>query len=72
MAPQEATSVFNIRRLVEPKKPNFLYVVNSHIKDTHPLEGLKILHQLWIKGNWVSDADAPTGLNLTKYEWVSE
>ena len=69
MAPQEATSVFNIRRLVEPKKPNFLYVVNSHIKDTHPLEGLKILHQLWIKGNWVSDADPPTGLNLTKYEW---
>ena len=62
----------NIRRLVEPKKPNFLYVVNyhiianSHIKDTSPLAGLKILYQLWIKGNWTKDANPPTGLNLTK------
>ena len=75
MATLEANSVFNIRRLVEPKKPHFLYIVNSHIivnnhiEDTSPLEGLKILHQLWIKGHWVNDTDPPTGLNLTKYEW---
>ena len=67
-SPQE-NGILNIRRLVEPKKPNFLYVVNNHTKDPHPLAGLKILHQLWIKGNWANNASPPTGMRLTKYQW---
>ena len=67
-SPQE-NRIIDIRRLVEPKKPNFLYVVNNHTKDPHPLAGLKILHQLWIKGNWANNASPPTGMHLTKYQW---
>ena len=67
-SPQE-NGILNIRRLVEPKKPNFLYVVNNHTKDPHPLAGLKILHQLWIKGNWANNVSPPTGMHLTKYQW---
>ena len=65
---QDESGIFRIRRLVEPKKPNFFHVVNNHIKDTHPLAGLKILHQLWIKGNWTKDSSPSKGLNLTKYQ----
>ena len=67
-APQE-NRIIDIRRLVEPKKPNFLHVVNNHTNDPHPLAGLKILHQLWIKGNWANNASPPTGMRLTKYQW---
>lgn len=67
-SPQE-NRIIDIRRLVEPKKPNFLCVVNNHTKDPHPLAGLKILHQLWIKGNWANNASPPTGMRLTKYQW---